>query len=211
MNTLAVFLDFDGVLVDSMTAHARAWVQMLSEYGIEEDELLFYLREGEKADVTIDFVLQKHGIAMPPEERHEMVERKRAIYHAVAPRGLMPEARKLVEELRRRDIALTIVTGSNRRNIDRTVPLEDQAFFTRIITADNYTSGKPAPDPYLAALVQSGAPRERCRILENAPLGIRSGKAAQIFTVAIMTSLPAQYLTEADQIIQTYPEFLNYL
>ena len=211
MPTRAAFLDLDGVLIDSMSAHAKAWVQMLAEHSLVEDERLIYLREGEKADDSVALFLKKHGIELPYAERHAMVERKREIYHTMAPHGLQPEARKLVEELRRRGIELTIVTGSNRRNVDQTIPPEEQAFFARIITADNYEHGKPAPDPYLAALAQSGCKREECRILENAPFGIQAGKAAGIFTVAITTSLPAQYLAEADQIIETYPEFLNHL
>ncbi len=211
MNARAVFFDFDGVLIDSMSAHAKAWVKMLAEYGIAEDELLFYLHEGEKAGVTVDFVLQKHGISFPLNERREMVERKRAIYTVDAPHGLIPEAKRLVEDLRDRGMDLSIVTGSNRRNVDKTIPPEEQALFTRIITADNYRNGKPAPDAYLAALEQTGLTPAECRILENAPFGITAGKAAGIFTVAITTSLPSQYLSEADEIIRTYPEFLNHI
>ena len=55
-----------------------------------------------------------------------------------------------------------------------------------IVTAYNIKHGKPAPDPYLKGLQLTGnhQPWEGI-VVENAPMGIRAGVAAQIFTVAI--------------------------
>ena len=211
MITRAAFLDLDGVLIDSMSAHAKAWGMMLREHGIEEDELLFYLREGEKAEDTAALVMEKHQRPSTPQERLAMVERKRELYRQMAPHGMIPAARQLLDELRRRDIQCMIVTGSNRRNVDKTLKSSEQALFGRIITADDYKRSKPEPDPYLAALAASGFAREECRVLENAPLGIRAAKAAGLMTIAITSTLPVAYLSEADQVIATYPEFLSWL
>jgi beta-phosphoglucomutase len=209
--TRAAFLDHDGVLVDSMPAHVKAWKMMLQEIGIEEDELLFYLREGEKAEDTIAYVLEKHGRLSTPEERLALVERKRELYRGTAPHGLKPEANELIQALRQRQVQCLIVTGSNRRNVDRTITRDQQALFATIITADDYQRGKPEPDPYLAALMKSGFAPAECRVLENAPLGVRAAKAAGITTIAIKSTLPVEYLSEADYIIEHYLEFLNYL
>ena len=211
MTIRAAFLDLDGVLIDSMSAHAKAWVMMLKEQGIEEDGLLFYLREGEKAEATAALVMEKHGRATTASERLAMVERKRELYRSMAKTGMRPDARELVDELRSRNIVCMIVTGSNRRNVDKSVTSDEQKFFTQIITADDYEHGKPAPDPYLAALEHSGLPREQCCVLENAPLGVKSAKAAGLLTIAITSTLPDEYLVEADHVIHTYREFLNYL
>ena len=211
MTARAALLDLDGVLIDSMSAHAKAWKLMLSEIGIDEDELLFYLREGEKAEDTAALVLEKHHRISTPKERLALVERKRELYRMNAPRGLRPEARELVDELRKREIPCIIVTGSNRRNVDKTLSPDEQALFHTIISADDYARGKPEPDPYLAAVDFSKVTRAECRVLENAPLGIRSAKAAGIPPIAITATLPASYLAEADHVIETYMDFLNYL
>lgn len=211
MSARAAFLDLDGVLIDSMSAHAKAWKMMLSEIGIDEDELLFYLREGEKAEDTAALVLEKHHRISTPVERLTLVERKRELYRVMAPNGLRPEARELVDELRKLQLPCIIVTGSNRRNVDKTLSSDEQALFQTIITADDYPRGKPDPDPYLAALSYSKLASEECRVLENAPLGIRSAKTAGIPTIAITSTLPASYLAEADHVIDTYLDFLNYL
>ena len=211
MTARAAFLDLDGVLIDSMSAHAKAWVMMLHEQGIVENELLFYLREGEKAEDTAALVIEKHGRVTTPSERLAMVERKRELYRRMAPSGLRADAKAMVNELNARSMPCIIVTGSNRRNVDKTVSADEQKLFARIITADDYEHGKPAPDPYLSAWKFSGLTKEECRVLENAPLGITSAKAAGIMTIAITTTLSPAYLSEADHIIHSYSEFLNYL
>ncbi len=194
-----------------MAAHAQAWVSMLREHGIDEEELLFYLREGEKAEDTAALVMEKHQRPSTPQERMAMVERKRELYRRMAPHGMNALARELVDELNRRGILCMIVTGSNRRNVDKTLSAAEQKLFQQIITADDYHRGKPEPDPYVAALAASTFAREECRVLENAPLGIRAAKAAGLTTIAITTTLPASYLSEADGVIATYPEFLSWL
>ena len=85
------------------------------------------------------------------------------------------------------------------------------ARFTHIVTPGEYTHGKPDPDPYLTALRRSGFAAEECMVLENAPLGIRSARAAGLLTLAITTTLLADYLTEANVVISSYHELLTYV
>jgi beta-phosphoglucomutase-like phosphatase (HAD superfamily) len=68
-----------------------------------------------------------------------------------------------------------------------------------ITTAYDVKRGKPAPDPYLMGLQKAGnlQPYEAI-VVENAPLGVRSGHAARIFTVAVNTGpLPNEALLGA--------------
>lgn len=61
--------------------------------------------------------------------------------------------------------------------------------FTRnnIITAHDVKIGKPNPEPYLKALEKSGYMCHQSIVIENAPLGVESAKAAGLFTIAINT------------------------
>lgn len=209
--TKAVFFDFDGTLIDSMPAHVVAWEQILGEIGIQLDDLYFQLHEGEKAEDTIARLLKENGMNWSDEDQFELIERKRKLYRSQAPSGLIPEAADLVRELNRRGIACDIVTGSIRSNMDAVMSPEEFALFRRIYTPAEYGKGKPAPDPYLAALTQSGLSSEQCMALENAPLGVESAKAAGLRTVAITTTLPPKYLQDADHVIHNFAELLNLL
>ena len=68
---------------------------------------------------------------------------------------------------------------------------------THIVTAYDVKRGKPNPDPYLMGLQKAGnlKPWEGI-VVENAPLGVRAGVAANIFTVAINSGpLPDEELS----------------
>ena len=207
----AVFFDFDGTLIDSMPAHVIAWDRILREIGIELDDNYFQLHEGEKAEDTISTLLAENGMTLTPTEQADLIERKRTLYRTMAPTGLMPEAAELVHELHRREIACDIVTGSIRSNIDAVLSKEESALFRHIYTPAEYEKGKPAPDPYAIALTRSGLKPSECLVLENAPLGVLSAKAAGLRTAAITTTLPPQCLKDADHVIHNFAELLSLL
>lgn len=207
----AVFFDFDGTLIDSMPAHVVAWEKILGEIGIQLDDLYFQMNEGEKAEDTISRLLSERGYEYSEEQQALLIERKRALYRSSAPKGLIPEAAELVRDLLSRNIACDIVTGSIRSNMDAVLSEDEFALFRSIYTPAEYGKGKPAPDPYLIALDRSGLEASECLVLENAPLGIRSAKAAGLRTAAITTTLPPRYLSEADHVIHRFADFLNLL
>jgi beta-phosphoglucomutase len=208
----AVLFDLDGTLIDSMPAHVIAWSRILKDMGIEIDGRYIRLHEGEKAEYTIAQLAREHGHILTPEGLADVIRRKRALYRTMAPQGLIPEARALIDELRTRAIECDIVTGSIRSNMNGVVSAEELALFTHIVAADDYDRGKPAPDPYLKGIAMSGFHREECLALENAPLGIQSALAAQLRTIAVTTTLPAADLQLPGCIvINHYSEVLRFL
>ena len=59
----------------------------------------------------------------------------------------------------------------------------------------------PGHHPYLKAWERSGLPKEQCVVIENAPLGIRSGKAAGLTVYAVNTGiLTREDLAQADPV-----------
>ena len=82
----------------------------------------------------------------------------------------------------------------------------------RMITAFDVTRGKPDPEPYLKAWERSGLPKEQCVVIENAPLGIRSGKAAGLTVYAVNTGiLKREDLAQADKVFDSMTELLAFL
>ncbi len=208
-NVRAVFFDLDGTIVDSIPAHSRAWRQILGEIGITLPDLYIELHEGEKAEETISRLAREHNLEFAHRELMELIERKRTLYRTMAPQGLAPGARDMIERLVGANIECDIVTGSVRGNIDSVLSPAEIGLFTHIVAAENYAFGKPHPDSYLTALRLSGWRSEECVVLENAPLGIHSARAAGIRVVAITTTLPPENLHEADRVVRTYDEFLT--
>ncbi len=66
-----------------------------------------------------------------------------------------------------------------------------------MVTAFDVKYGKPNPEPYLMALKKANIQANEAIVIENAPLGVRAGVAAGIFTIAVNTGpLPDQVLLD---------------
>ena len=57
-----------------------------------------------------------------------------------------------------------------------------------LVTGDDVTRGKPAPDPYLLGAQRLGVAIERCIVIEDAPAGVISGKAAGMRVVGVAST-----------------------
>lgn len=59
---------------------------------------------------------------------------------------------------------------------------------TAFVAAEDVERGKPDPAPYLAGAQKCGVDVSACLVVEDAPNGIRSGKAAGAKVLAVLTS-----------------------
>lgn len=108
-----------------------------------------------------------------------------------------------VEELMRKikadGLKIVVVTGSGQRSLLDKLESEFNGLIHRdlIISSFDVKHGKPNPEPYLCGLKKAGVEPWEGIVVENAPLGVRAGVAANIFTVAVNTGpLPDKMLAD---------------
>ena len=82
----------------------------------------------------------------------------------------------------------------------RILPKEIYDLFTVVVTGNDVINGKPSPEPYLLALEKLALEPADAIVVENAPFGIASAKAADLRCLALATSLPPKYLHQADEV-----------
>ncbi len=180
----------DGVLYDSMPYHTLAWQQMMSEIGISTDRDEFYLYEGMTGRATIDLIFRRElNRAATPEEATRLYARKAEIFVEMGQKIPMKDADRMLRTLMQQGIGRVLVTGSAQHSlIDRLNADYPGAFSDDLrVTALDVEHGKPSPEPYLKGLQKSGVRPEEAFVIENAPLGVRAGKAAGLFTIAVTT------------------------
>jgi sugar-phosphatase len=66
-----------------------------------------------------------------------------------------------------------------------------------LVTASDIRRGKPDPEPYLRGAELLQLPPTECIVVEDAPAGIRSGKAAGARVLAVRTTTPESELQAA--------------
>ena len=191
-----VLFDLDGTLIRSMEDHYRAWKQALSPFGYALSRQEYFRLEGLPVK---EIARQYCELAGAPEVAHEAVMREKERYYLANHRlRFYANAQSVVKMTRRRMIRSAIVTAGLKDRVVRSLPADFLELFDGLVTGDLTARGKPFPDPYLKGLEILGLTPGEAIVVENAPIGIRSAKAAGLFCVAICSTLPKEDLHEAD-------------
>ena len=201
-----MLFDMDGVVVDSMPYHYRSWRKIFKSLGIHLDKLEIYKREGEQGIGSITSILEEHGIYLSIEERNKLLQDKEVLFKKIASPRLFPGIKSLIKDLKKEGYLLGLVTGTSRGEIDYVLPSYLITSFDVIVTGDSVGRGKPAPDPYMKAISDLKIKPVDAVVIENAPFGILSAKQAGTLCIAITTSLPREYLQNADFICDSLNE-----
>lgn len=199
----AVIFDLDGVIVDTMPFHAKAWQDTFKKFGIKVSKKEIYLREGEKWDKTFYDIVKKHGIRMTKQVKKAVFKHRENVFKNILKIRLFKDAPPLIRCLKKRGLKLALVTGTPRKEVKRILPKPLYKLFDVIIPSDEVRHGKPHPEPFLRAIKRLKVSPKRAVVIENAPNGIRSAKRAKIRVIAVQTSLSRPYLREADKIINS--------
>ena len=185
-----VIFDMYGVLYDSMKNHEVSWAGSFKAEGIYFPAYETYMHEGSPGHETIASVFKQYLNKEATLEDMERVYNEKVRLMGLSPKAeKMPMMKDLVDLLKKKGIAVWVVTGSKQPTLlDRLN--EDFGFdLDQIISAKDVTKGKPDPEPYLKAVAGSGFTAEQCMVVENAPLGVRSAKAAGVITIAVNTGV----------------------
>ncbi|MDD5347062.1 MAG: HAD family phosphatase [Candidatus Omnitrophica bacterium] len=198
----AVIFDMDGVIVDSMPYHYLAWYEALKPYGIRVTCFDEYAKEGERWDKTLESLFRNVGIRPRRSILGKIFSRRQRIFRRYFKRYLFPGAPEFLACLKDRGYRLALATGTPMHEVNKILPRTVLRVFEAVIAGDHVKRGKPHPEPYVMAARALGlAPRE-CVVVENAPYGIESAKRAGMFCIAVTTSLPKEYLSRADLIVE---------
>ena len=82
----------------------------------------------------------------------------------------------------------TVVTSATRPLAEVRLRAAGIPIPESLITADDIQFGKPHPEPYQKAAARLGYPASDCVVVEDAPAGIRAGKAAGARVIAVPTT-----------------------
>ncbi len=211
------FFDMDGVLFDSMPHHAEAWEVVMSRYGLAFSAHDTYLNEGRTgASVITECYRRKYGTDPSQAFIDQVYGEKTRYVQEMAEVKPIAGVAVVLQYLHQQGKQIWIVTGSGQQSLFDKLEECFPSIFARerMITAFDVKHGKPNPEPYLLAWERSGYKKEECCVIENAPLGVRSGKAAGLFTVAVNTGiLQREDLARegADKVFDNMNELLDWL
>ena len=197
----AILFDLDGVLLDSMPFHVKAWQEIFSQFDIQIEPGDIYEREGTRTVDLAGKLAKSFHLNFSAEELQKLAQKKSKLYNEITGAGVMPGAAELIDELKRKGVYIAIVTSTFRENLVKVMPNELLSQFKVIITGEDVIHGKPHPEPYLTAAKKLGLSPAECIVIENAALGVESGKAAGMFCIGITSTQSEDQLINADRIM----------
>ena len=183
-----VLFDLDGVLVDSTPAVARVWTQWATMHGFVPEEVVRQAH-GRPSITTIRELLPHadHDAENREVERAEIED-----VEGVIP---LPGALELLQALPEDRCA--IATSCSRPLAEVRIRAAGLPFPKHLITSTDVQRGKPDPEPYIKAAKILGLTPADCIVIEDAPAGIRAGKAAGARVFALRTTAPDSELIES--------------
>lgn len=200
-----VIFDMDGVLVESEQFYFHRRIQFFEEKGIVPGS----------ADLLDHVGKTDQGIweMLIPKDRqlrnslHEEYKAYRDNHPIDYSQALRPEVPQVLATLKKQGIKIGLASSSARKEINHMLEETGLAsFFDYVISGEELMESKPNPEIYLKAAAELGC--EEYLAVEDSVLGIRAGKAANLYTVALKQNYPVDQ-SEADVVITDLREIIN--
>jgi beta-phosphoglucomutase len=205
----AVIFDMDGVITDTMSYHMKAWRLVLARHGLRVSKNDIYKREGQKGINSVEEIFSDYGKEFDLSEGKKILLEKEELFKEIVKKRFISGSRKFLKWLKKSGFKLALVTGTARHEVHKILPDEIFALFDVVVCGCDVQNGKPHPEPYLTALKKLKISSHQAVVVENAPFGIQSSKAAGIRCLALETSLPKEFLKNADAVFHSFAQITS--
>jgi len=195
----AIF-DLDGVIVNTVPLHFKAWQRMFGEYGKE-----FNFEDYKN---KVDGIPRMSGAkailtGFSDEQLEKAAARKQTYFlEFLQKEGIQvyESTLNLIKQLIQSDIKVAVISSSkNCLPVLKKTQIEN--LFEVIITGHDIKRGKPHPDVFLLACRRLKLNPEECIVFEDAVLGAEAAKRGKFKCVGIDRYDNPSRLAEADLVV----------
>lgn len=207
---LAIF-DMDGLLIDSergmwVVNEEKALNELSYPFSIDFAKTLM----GASYDISKQRLVNHYGKDFPVEKFYEIVFKLNAEMINNNEIKLMKGTKELLEFLYNNNIKCCVATSSLKHTADPILKnLDIRKYFEYVVTGEDITNGKPAPDIYLKAL--GNINKEEAIIFEDAHNGARAAINAEIDLILVpcIAELTEDDYKDAYKVINSLDEAID--
>jgi HAD superfamily hydrolase (TIGR01509 family) len=212
----AIFFDFNGVIVDDERLQLKAAQTALSAYDIALSEQDYYASLGMDDVTFMRAAFQRAGHTLDDATLAAVLERFTLEHRALVADELplFPGVVTFIKATARR-YALALVSMARRDYINYVLQRAGlDKSFSVIVSAEDVTVCKPDPACYATALARLNEQRRAqgqpplapaaCLVIEDAPPGIQSGRAAGMRTLGVTNTVQEPALRAAGAEVVTH-------
>jgi beta-phosphoglucomutase len=203
----ALLFDMNGVIVDDIPFHERAWVALAARHGrtLTTDEF----RREMSGRRNRDNIRHLFGGSLSDAEVHAyQLEKEMAYRDSYRPyRAPLPGLVPVLVEARAAGLKIAVATSAPEENIDFVLDgLDLRRRFDVVVGEAEVKQSKPDPEIYRMAASRLGADSAGCVVFEDSLAGVASGVAAGMPVVGVTTTHTADELRQCALVIADFRE-----
>lgn len=200
---IAALFDFDGVVVDSESQYSIFWDKVGELYHPELKNFSSEVKGMALVKIYDKFFQGKEQV------QRSITEGLNA-FEAAMSYDYIAGITDFLKQLHREGVKTAIVTSSNRKKMEvvYAVHPEIKSLVDRILTAEDFTRSKPAPDCYLLGAKIFDTVPENCVVFEDSFNGLAAGRAAGMKVVGLATTNPVTAIADkCDKVMTDFTHF----
>src|SRR5215207_8250666 len=205
----AIFFDFNGVIIDDETIQMKAYQEVLRGHEIELREEWYFEALGMNDRTFVQSLFQRANKPLTDPVLETVLGAKTDLHREMIEDDLplFPGVLTFLKATSRH-FPLGLVSMANKTEVGYVFQRANLTpLFTVVVTAEDASECKPAPECYLAGLTKLNEKRQRerelpllpqeCLAIEDSPPGIESARAAGMRTLGVTNTVPAAALRAA--------------
>lgn len=204
----AIFFDFNGVIIDDETIQMKAYQEVLSGHEIALTEELYFGALGMDDRTFVRSMFEHAKKPLSDSLLEELMDAKTGLHREmIAELPLFPGVLTFLRAASR-EFQLGLVSMANLAEVSYVFQRANLTpLFSVIVTAEDASVCKPAPDCYLAGLLKLNEKRQHerqlpllaseCLAIEDSPPGIQSARAAGMKTLGVTNTVADEALRAA--------------
>jgi len=166
-----------------MPLHWRAWQAVTTRHGLTFEEERFYSLGGVPSRDILAMLNREQGLNLDP---HALAREKEAEYLPLIAQVEPINAVVGIAREHHGRLPMAVASGGTRRIILQVLDhLDIQKLFAAVVTSEDVSRQKPAPDIFLEAAKRLGVPPKSCRAYEDTDLGMEAIRAAGMEAVDV--------------------------
>ena len=184
----AIF-NMDGLLFDTERMYRDSWKQSAQQFGLVHNPDFPRAVCGSSGAHMREIILQYYPQVDAKAFADDCILRVERELETHVPEKT--GVRDILQYFKQHGVRVAVASSSKRATVLHNLKQADiLSYFDAVVSGNQVTHGKPAPDIFLLAAQQIGCEPENCYVFEDGTNGIRAGAAAGCTTIMIPDLTP---------------------